>query len=49
MQSSGILGAETAGNGDIGNSGAKNAIPQSVLDAANKAGVLIRDVNGKVY
>jgi hypothetical protein len=24
-------------------------IPQSVLDAANKNGILIRDVNGKVY
>ncbi|MFZ6774921.1 hypothetical protein ACO0LB_19630, partial [Undibacterium sp. SXout7W] len=26
-----------------------NPIPQSVLDAANRAGVLIRDVNGKMY
>ncbi|WP_156440226.1 MULTISPECIES: hypothetical protein [unclassified Burkholderia] len=24
-------------------------VPQSVLDAANKAGVLIRDVNGRIY
>jgi hypothetical protein len=24
-------------------------IPQSVLDVANRAGVLIRDVNGKVH
>ena len=24
-------------------------IPQSVLDAANRQGVLIRDINGKVY
>jgi hypothetical protein len=24
-------------------------VPQSVLDAANNAGVLIRDINGKIY
>lgn len=24
-------------------------VPQSVIDAANRAGVLIRDVNGKVH
>lgn len=27
----------------------KGVIPQSVLDSANKAGVIIRDTNGKVY
>ncbi|GLQ95004.1 hypothetical protein GCM10007901_39570 [Dyella acidisoli] len=26
-----------------------NPVPQAVLDAANKAGVLIRDVNGTIY
>ena len=27
----------------------KYAVPRSVINAADKAGVLIRDINGKVY
>jgi hypothetical protein len=26
-----------------------NPVPQAVLDSANNAGVLIRDINGKIY
>lgn len=50
VQSSGSLGGQKLqGTVILEVPPQKNAIPQSVLDAANKAGVLIRDVNGRVY